>query len=298
MNELYKNQVDLLIECLPIVLKDERFALKGGTAINLFHQNLPRLSIDIDLCYLPIEDRNTTYLNIRAYLKELKNQLEKILGLSVILRGEKEAKLVAIKDGIHIKIEPNFIIRGALYPAQRTPLCERAQVEFAKEVEINCLDMADTYGGKICAALDRQHPRDLFDVKILIENGGINEKIKNAFLYYLISHPRPIHELLNPHHLDISSLFNEEFIGMTLDPVPLPKLEEIRNNLPSIMINLFTEEDKIFLISFFNNSPQWEKTAIEIVKDYPSVRWKILNQEKMEELKRKNQLEQLEELLS
>ena len=64
MREKYLKQVDTLIEILPIALADKRMALKGGTAINLFHRDLPRLSLDIDLCYLPLEDRVTTFAHI------------------------------------------------------------------------------------------------------------------------------------------------------------------------------------------------------------------------------------------
>jgi len=66
MKNTYKKQVDLLLDVLPFALVDDRFALKGGTAINLFHRDFPRLSVDIDLCYLPLEDRITTFKKIHT----------------------------------------------------------------------------------------------------------------------------------------------------------------------------------------------------------------------------------------
>ena len=53
----YKAQVDLLLRILPFVAKEENFALKGGTAINLFVRDMPRLSVDLDLNYLPFDNR-------------------------------------------------------------------------------------------------------------------------------------------------------------------------------------------------------------------------------------------------
>lgn len=161
----YKKTVELLLEILPYSLKDERVALKGGTAINLFHRNFPRLSVDIDLCYLPLEDRETTFKNLHGILRELKDSLEKRLGLKVrashSLDGEKEAKLIATKDDIDIKVEPNFVLRSSLFSAVDIELASDAVKEFEKSLTARCLNLADTYGGKICAALDRQHPRDL-----------------------------------------------------------------------------------------------------------------------------------------
>ena len=55
--DAYRNQVALLIRALPSVAAEECFAMKGGTAINLFIRDLPRLSVDIDLTYLPVQER-------------------------------------------------------------------------------------------------------------------------------------------------------------------------------------------------------------------------------------------------
>ena len=64
--EVYRRQVQLLVRTLPLVAQEECFALKGGTAINLFYRNLPRLSVDIDLAYLPLADRAQSLAEIDA----------------------------------------------------------------------------------------------------------------------------------------------------------------------------------------------------------------------------------------
>ena len=234
-NQEYKKTVDLLLDILPFALEDERVALKGGTAINLFHRDFPRFSVDIDLCYLPLESREATYNNLHEILQNIKSNLENKLKLKVNtsspLIGKKEAKLIVIKDGIEVKIEPNFILRSSLFDTQNIELSKKAQKEFEKSVTLRCLNIADTFGGKICAALDRQHPRDLFDVKNLFDNEGITVDIKDSFIFYLISHNRPINELLNPNFKNIENEYKNEFVSMAKVDVPLDELLEVRVQL-------------------------------------------------------------------
>jgi len=83
----YRAQVELLLQTIPYVAKEEIFALKGGTAINLFIRSLPRLSVDIDLTYIPNNDRETALSEISEGLGRIKADLEKsIPGISVTKR--------------------------------------------------------------------------------------------------------------------------------------------------------------------------------------------------------------------
>lgn len=288
-NQQYKEIVDLLIDILPIALKDERVALKGGAAINLFHRNFPRFSVDIDLCYLPLENREDTFKNLHEILKNIKNDLEAKLNLKVTssnaLDGKREVKLIASRDGIEVKIEPNFILRSSLFETQDIVLSKLAKEEFEKSVKARCLNLADTFGGKICAALDRQHPRDLFDVKNLFDNEGVTVDVKDSFLFYLISHNRPINELLDPNFKDIEKEYNNEFVSMAKVDVPLEELIEVRAQLVQGIKNALTENDKKFIFSFVSNKPDWTLVRDDKIKDFPSVKWKLMNQNKMKEPK-------------
>jgi hypothetical protein len=140
--------------------------------------------------------------------------------------------------------------------------------------------MPDTYGGKICAALDRQHPRDLYDVKYLFDNEGITEDIKDSFIYDLPSHNRPIDELLNPNFKDISGPFAKEFIEMALAEVSLQDLIQSREKLVKEVRSGLTDRDKKFLLSFIENRPDWTLARDAKIKDFPSVKWKLFNQKK------------------
>lgn len=211
-NSKYFKQAELLIQVLPYIAMEKVFALKGGTAINLFIRDIPRLSIDIDLTYLPIEDRETTLKNISVALLQIAHRVEKKLFGSKItklrLSGTNHiSKLIIERMEAKIIVEPNSTLRGSVFPSELKALSPKAEKLFEQSVSTLVMSTADIYGGKICAALDRQHPRDLFDVKVLFENEGVTEEIRKAFLVYLVSNNRPINELLNRYKKRTSMLY-------------------------------------------------------------------------------------------
>ena len=300
MKEGYRKQVDLLLDVIEIALADKRVALKGGTAINLFLRDFPRYSVDIDLCYLPIEERTLTFKHLQDILLTIKARVEKDLKYKVAasntLDGKKEVKLVVSSKDVEIKIEPNFTLRGGLFEPEVRSLSPRAVKELKREISVQCLSMADTYGGKICAALDRQHPRDLYDVKYLFENEGITEKVKDSFIYYLISHNRPLDELLNPNFKDITDPFAKEFVEMAMEEVSVQDLLQSRERLVKEIRSALNDRDKKFLLGFVVNKPNWTLVRDAKIKDYPSLKWKLFNQEKMSETKRTIYLNNVETL--
>ena len=209
----YLNQVSLLVEVLPYIAREKCFALKGGTAINMFYQNLPRLSVDIDLTYVEFYPRTEAYRNIDDALDRINKKLNSV-GYKSFIRGETEKKILCSNEKSTIKIEPNYNARGCIIPPQELSICNRAEDLFGY-VDCNVLSEAETYGGKISAALNRQHPRDLFDIYQLFEQNKLDDKIIQGFVVMLLSAPRPIYELLNPNILDQENVFTSEFLGMT-----------------------------------------------------------------------------------
>ena len=223
---VFFDQAKLLVSILPQIAKEKKFALKGGTAINYFYRNLPRISVDIDLTYLPIESREESLNSIsKAIGRIIEGVSYTIHDVKIIPRRLSDTQLligfIAVRKNVTAKIEPNTIIRGTVYPSETRSFCEKAKEVFGANVHIQNLSFADLYAGKICAALDRQHPRDLFDIHQLYQNEGITKDLRKAFIVYLISHPRPMVELLNPNYRDIRSIFENEFLGMTQNPVKL-----------------------------------------------------------------------------
>lgn len=157
--------------------------------------------------------------------------------------------------------------------------------------------MADTFGGKICAALDRQHPRDLFDVKMLLEKEGITSDIKDAFLFYLLSHNRPVDELLDPNEKDIASAYDNEFKEMAKIDVPLENLITARSDLVKSVLTSITDDEKKFLVSFVENEPKWDLFKHSKIQDFPSIKWKMYNQSKMTEKKREEYTKKVKSVL-
>ena len=162
---IFFKQAVLLLRILPLIYREEVFALKGGTAINFFVRQLPRLSVDIDLTYLPINERELALDDISQALlrisKEIKRRIPKIQIVLKNIRGKETLKgMVVNQEGVTVKIEPNLVLRGSLYPAEIKTLSKRAIDLFELSVQSRVLATDELYAGKICAALDRQHPRD------------------------------------------------------------------------------------------------------------------------------------------
>ena len=300
MEDVYRRQVELLIRCLPEVEKQTCFALKGGTAINLFVRNMPRLSVDIDLVYLPIEPRNQTLLNIENALNNITRDIKRNIKGSTITNKINKVhidKLFVEHDGVRIKIEPNIVIRGSVFEVKERPLCERAESEFEVSTASTTLAVAELYGGKIAAALDRQHPRDLFDIKLLLENEGLTDETRKAFVIYLASHSRPMNELLNPNLKNIEQEFYSQFQGMTNIPVELTGLLDTREQLVKLINEGLTDKERHFLMSIKSGVPDWSLMDIQNIEQLPAIQWKLRNIENMDEKKQQEAIEKLKKVL-
>lgn len=295
----YRAQVDLLLQTIPFVAKETIFALKGGTAINLFARNVPRLSVDIDLTYLPINDRETALKDISEGLSRIKLDLERsIPGISVTLtsREGQDAKINCQLPGAQIKIEVNTITRGNIYPTQQMRVHHAVEDQFGRFAAIQVVSIAELYGGKVCAALDRQHPRDLFDVRLLLDNEGFTDDIKVGFLVALISHMRPISEVIKPVFTDQRQAFETQFSGMANIPFTYDDYERTRSQLVEEIHSKLTNDNRSFLLSFKRGTPDWGKLSLKKVNELPAVQWKLHNIERLKQANPKKHFEMLKNL--
>ncbi len=294
----YFKQAALMLRLLPLVARLDCFALKGGTAINFFVEQMPRLSVDIDLVYLPLRDRSGAIKAIGIVLEELAASIER-LGYRVQRSslGQDNAKLVISDGSVAVKIEPNTVLRGTVFPPEERVLCSRAEELFELSVRGRISSIADLYGGKLCAALDRQHPRDLFDVKLLWDRGGMTDHIRKAFVVYVASHPRPMHELLCPRPKDIARDYKSDFAGMTEEMVSCEELEEVRDTLVTEAVSKLQLPERDFLLSLKQGTPKWELLGIEGLDRLPALQWKLSNIQKMSSRKHQEQLEELKRIL-
>jgi len=296
---VYYRQVQLLLQIIPYVAKHDCFALKGGTAINLFVRDFPRLSVDIDLVFLPLMERDDALTSIKTNLNTLASSIETRLPVRVVRAFEEKAdalRLLVERNGIQIKIELSPVLRGTVYEPKIHSVSEAVEAEFGY-AEMAVVSFADLYAGKICAALDRQHPRDLFDVKQLLDNEGIDEPLRKALLVYIISHPRPIAELLRPNFKDISGLYDGEFKTMAEQEVSRAELETARVQLVDNIHSLLTLQERQFLLSFKRLQPDWSLLGIDGIDQLPAVRWKMHNLSKMSSIKHAEACDRLSSIL-
>lgn len=279
MNNVYKQKVELLLRILPFVTDEESFAIHGGTAINLFVKNLYRLSVDIDVTYIPIEDRNTSLLRINEALERIADRVKRAFRDVRIIPRFDICKITCESRGCQVKIEVNQTKRGLVCgEAALLPLCEKAQSLFGIEVDARIVSIPQLYGGKISAALSRQHPRDLFDVKQM--DIPLTD-VKDGLIFCLLGSDRPIHESFAPNIIDQHEAMERQFSGMSEIPFTYKDFEATREKLVSDVNSVMTEEDRQFLIDFEELAVDWENTPYSSFRKYPSVKWKIQNLQKL-----------------
>jgi predicted nucleotidyltransferase component of viral defense system len=278
VNQIYLDTARLLTQVAPLVFVDETFALKGGSAINLFLRNMPRLSVDLDLVFPDhTVPRDVALERINDAVRRCAERLTK-RGLQTHAPAPAdtgETKLLVRRGGIEVKIEVNFVMRGTVHPVRMAAMTPAASQALLADLEIPVVSPEDAYGGKLVAAMDRQHPRDLFDVLQLFANEGITPGIRRAFVVYLACHRRPVHEVLFPSPRDIGMEFERNFQGMTTDPVKLSELIAARDRMLHEVQSGLDADERAFLLSLFANEPAWSLLGIKHLEQLPAIRWKL-----------------------
>lgn len=278
MNNIYAQKVDLLLRIIPIIFQEKSFAIHGGTAINLFEKAMLRYSVDIDITYVPLEDRKTSIQNINQKLKVIAERIERTLKGGRVSHREDICKLLCEYRGKQVKIEVNQTKRGIICgEVVSKPLCKKAQEEFQLYCEANIVPYQQLYGGKVAAALSRQHPRDLFDIKYM---DATLSDIKEGIIFSLLGSDRPISESIAPNLVDQRQALKNQFAGMTELEFTYSDFEQTRDELIHEINQFFSIDDKSFLLSFESGNPDWT-LGYETFKDYPSVQWKLFNIEKL-----------------
>ena len=298
-DEGYLRQVGLLVRVLPFVAAERCFALKGGTAINLFVRDLPRLSVDIDLAYLPIEDRRTSLLGIEEGLERIDSRIKAAVPScrvnAVALRSEGTVNRLFVRDrGAQVKIEVTPVLRGCVYDPERRTVSAGVEERFGFAA-MQVVSFADLYAGKLVAALDRQHPRDLFDVRGLLSNEGIDERLRTAFVVYVISHGRPIAELLAPRKPELAEEFARGLAGLVETPVALDDLIRTREEIVAEAVGGMPDGHREFLASFETGEPDWSLVAVPAVRRLPAVGWRLANVARLDAGRRAENVRRLDQ---
>lgn len=284
MDKAYVDTVRLMLRTAPHVFRNPVFAMKGGTALNVFLHDMPRLSVDIDLVLTDhVMPRDQALVTIKDELNAIAERLRR-LGLNSSLTKStdgSETKLTVVHGNDHrtkVKIEINQNLRGTLLPVQQMRLTETARNMFACDIDVPALAPEELYGGKIVAALDRQHPRDFFDVREMFHRGHFGPAAVDCFVCYLAGQFKtPIHSVLFSEDEDISSLHDAEFIGMTTEEVPLAELEQARTTLRKEILNGLKDRHKEFLLGLARLEADWDLMPFPNLRELPAVRRRLEN---------------------
>jgi predicted nucleotidyltransferase component of viral defense system len=280
MDKTHADTVRLLLTVAPDVFVNDIFALKGGTALNLFLHDMPRLSVDIDVVYVPWQTpREQALAQIAGELGAIAKRLDR-LGLrtrKIAANGMGDTKLLVETEGEQVKIEVNTVFRGTALPIERRALSPRTADMFSVELELPTLTPAELYGTKLVAALDRQHPRDLFDVWTMFESGGLNDDMVECFVVYLAGHNRPIHEVLFGNDKDIAAEYHDHFVGMTRDPIELDTLLAAKTRLKEELPRQLSKRHRQFLTGLARAEPDWSLLRCGHAAELPALRWKLMN---------------------
>lgn len=280
MEKFYVDTVRLLLTTAPKVFENNIFAMKGGTAINLFVMGMPRLSVDIDVVYLPWQvPRDRALKDINTELANIQNRIN-TMGLNTRLisaTGLGDVKLIVLGDNLQVKVEVNAVFRGTILPAVNQPLNQMTQNTFGTEFEVPTLAVDELYGSKIVAALDRQHPRDLFDIWRMYETMGLSDGMVECFVMYLAGHNRPMHEVLFSPDKNIQSEYETAFFGMARIDCDLNTLIAARSRLRTDLISKMTDNQRQFLTGISSANPDWSLVKCRHASELPALQWKLLN---------------------
>ena len=299
MNKSYIEIVRLLLESAPAVFETPLFAMKGGTAINLFVEDMPRLSVDIDVVYTNHQaTREEALKDISQSLDNARARLVKG-GLEVEVSSTKDAeeiKLFIRRGRLQVKVEVNYVFRGTVLPVKILRLGNEARNLFTTELSAPVLATSELYGSKLVAAMDRQHPRDFFDIHGLFSRDGLTAEVVECFVCYLAGHNRPVHEVLFSRDLDMVSAFENEFVGMSRNPITLTELQHTRRKLKEELPTALTSAQRQFLLSLVAGEPDWQLMKCPHLSQLPAIRWKLHNLIKLKKSNPRKFAKQSEEL--
>lgn len=298
----YIERVGLLVEILPTLAFDQRFALKGGTAINLFERNLPRLSVDIDLTWLPCGEFAEDSVLIAESLNTLAEALRAApLRLQVQTSGAPGAqinRIIASRGRARVQIETSPVMRGAVHTVRTMTVQPAVEADFGF-AQVQALHFEDLHAGKLAATVARQHPRDLFDMGPLLDHDQLNADLWRTFLVYLTCSPKPAADMLAPEEpKDFVAIFDAHFRGMTAEPTSTAELLGIRDRLLRKIASLLDDASCDFLLSVEREAADFTLIGLPQAAALPAIRRKQENLSARSNSKRDADYRKLDETLS
>jgi predicted nucleotidyltransferase component of viral defense system len=274
---------------------EPRIALKGGTALNLFVFDVPRLSVDIDVNYIGAVDRET----MRAERPTMDQAIEAVCGrlgiqvkrLPIDHAGGKWRLSYTTATGLPgtLELDVNYLLRTPLWP--RAAADSRRVGAFAA-TGIPMLDVHELAAGKLAALFGRTASRDLFDVRELLRNGGLDrEKLRLGFVVYGGINRRDWREVslddvqTDPDEVDrlLRPMLRGDMVPERIDLVPWTKqlVADCRDML-SVVLPLEPHERE-FLDELNDRGEIAAEFLTEdvglkgVIRNHPGLAWKALN---------------------
>ena len=223
--------------------------------------------------------RDEALASIAGELGNIAARLSKIglITRKVMSKDIGDTKLLIENAESQVKVEVNVVFRGTVLPPERRALAPRTADMFSVELELPVLAAAELYGSKLVAAMDRQHPRDLFDVWQLFESDGLSDSAVECFVTYLAGHNRPTHEVLFGNEKNIADEYQNNFVGMTSESVSIDVLLSTRARLFAELPQRLTNNQRQFLIGLTRAEPDWSLLRCPHAEELPALRWKLAN---------------------
>ena len=271
-------QAEWLGSLCPALAPESCFALKEGTALSVYWFDYPRLSVDLDLVFVPRKSREEFQTLTHEALHRVQSRIRNLYPAATLrtepLPGSSAAGKVIVAMGpLEVKMEVATVHRETLYPTQVRPVQPQAVPTFGK-TSLPLLSFSETCAGKFNAALTRQHPRDLFDVGVILEHAEISPETRTAFAVNLITQPRPFAHMLNPRLKAIPPEALEILTRMTTQPFRALTLPDNLITLQDTLCRRMPAAHQEFLLSFTHGTPDWSLLEVPHAARLPAVRWR------------------------
>ena len=247
-------------------------------------------------------DRARSLADIETALRRIGERIEGALAFARVqtgvLREEGTVNKLFVRErGTQIKVEVTPVLRGCVFEPEEKAVSDAVEEQFGFAA-IQVVSFPDMFAGKLVAALDRQHPRDLFDIHDLLSNEGIDGELRTAFIVYLVSHHRPIERLLAPARRDMREEFERGLAEMMEVPVALDVLERTREELVAAIVGRMPDAHREFLLSIAGGEPQWSLLGMRSVSSLPAVEWRMRKLAQLDERERSAMVRRIEAALT
>lgn len=272
--------------------------MKGGTALNFFWFDYPRLSVDLDLVYLPVSSRQTFLAETDHALQRIAARIRQTdpsmtVNFTRHPHSNTISKLHCRQHNVEAKVEVALGQRQHVFPTV-TGEFQPATVADLGPATTLLLSFPETCAGKCHAVLDRLHPRDLFDARTILNEADLTPKVRTAFIVDMLGQGKPIGEMLSP-RLKVHGQDAWNSLGRLLPtPVDRQDLFQALADLKHQLVQHMPSHHRDFLQSFIRGHPDWSLLEIPSVRDFPAVRWRMQNLALVSPTRRQLLLDKLE----